>query len=47
MAPFTAKNDLSEKVWYFIDVYLINRTALTSEIFFNTRREISYLHAAK
>ena len=55
-------------VWYFIGVYIINRTlhgrleirnfssrvekifhsfaALTREIFFNTRREISYLHAA-
>ena len=55
-------------VWYFIGVYIINRTlhdhleiqnfslsvekifhlfaALTLEIFFNTQREISYLHAA-
>ena len=55
-------------VWYFIGVYIINRTlhgrleirnfssrvekifhsfaALTREIFFNTRREISYLRAA-
>ena len=53
--------------WYFISVYIINRTlytrleirnfssrvekifhsfaALTREIFFNTRREISYLRA--
>ena len=55
-------------VWYFIGVYIINRTlqgrleirnfssrvekivqsfaALTREIFFHTRREISYLRAA-
>ena len=55
-------------VWYFIGVYIINRTlhgrleirnfsspvekifhlfaAHTREIFFNTRREISYFHAA-
>ena len=58
----------SEMVWYFISVYIINRTlhgrleirnsssrvekifhsfaALTDKIFFNTRREISYLQAA-
>ena len=56
-------------VWYFIDVYIINRTlhvrleirnfsslvekifhsfaTPTREIFFNTRREILYLRAAK
>ena len=55
----TGKNCFSEMVWYFIGVYIINRTlhgrllkifhsfaALTREIFFNTRREISYLRAA-
>ena len=62
------KNCFSEMVWYFMGVYIINRTlhgrleirnfssrvekifhsfaALTREIFFNTRREISYLRAA-
>ena len=62
------KNYYGEMVWYFIGVYIINRTllrrleirnfssrvekmfhsfvALTREIFFNTRREISYLQAA-
>ena len=56
-------------VWYFIDVYIINRTlhvrleirnfsslvekifhsfaTPTREIFFNTRREILYVRAAK
>ena len=55
-------------VWYFIGVYIINRTlhgrleiqnfssrvekifdsfaALIRDIVFNTRREVSYLHAA-
>ena len=34
----------SEMVWYFIGVYII--IALTPEIFFNTRRQISYLCVA-
>ena len=51
--PFAAK---SEMVCYFIGVYIINRTLHGSleiqnfsscvEIFFNTRKEISYLQAA-
>ena len=46
------KNYQSKMVWYFIGVYIINRTlhgrlaALTLQIFINTRREISYLQAA-
>ena len=68
IVPFTPKNYSSEMVWYFIGVYIINRTlhghldirnfssriekifhtfsALTREIFFITRREISYLGTA-
>ena len=41
IAPFAGKNCFSEMVWYFTGV-----AALTREIFFNTRREISYLQAA-
>ena len=42
-------------VWYFIGIYIrdilgdilvLKNTALTREIRFNTRREISYLRAA-
>ena len=63
IAPFTPKNYWSEMVWYFIGVYIINRTLHgrleirnfssrvekifhSFAIFFNTRREISYLRAA-
>ena len=56
-STFQSKNYLSKMVWYFIGVYIINRTlygrleihnfsSRVEKIFVNTRREISYLRVA-